>query len=75
VLGKSLAGFAVNACFLSIVSQKGLAAFLVWKMVDKIDDIHGLVYFTQVPLIFMIRETIVTSCLRIFGYVKDSEES
>lgn len=34
-----------------------------------------LCIFTQVPLIFMITETIVTSCLRIFGYVKDSEES
>ena len=42
---KTFTGFTVNATVFPVGFQKELTAFLVWKMGDKFNDIHGFPYF------------------------------
>ena len=42
---KTFTGFAVNTAVFTVGFQEDLTAFLVWKMGDKFNDIHGFAYF------------------------------
>lgn len=62
MLGHSTTAFAANPHFLTMRFQVNFTAFLIRKLVDKVDDVHDFGYFNQVTSLLIPLQLIVTTC-------------